>query len=349
MLARDARALILDEPTATLSDAEIERVFAALRRLREHGSAIVLITHRLADVFAVCDSVSVLRNGRAAGACAVREIDRPRLIALMLGRPLEEMYPPHGAPRDETALAVRNLVVPGQVQRLSFTVRRGEILCLAGQIGSGAAAAVRALAGLDPAARGQVEAAGRAVPLGRADKAVASGVSFISEDRGAEGLFVRLPVRDNLVASDHALAHALAPVAGRRLEAGARTRAAVVGLDTGRLASLAGELSGGNQQKLSVAKSLGEGRTGVLLMNEPTRGVDVGARAEIYRLMRSLCEQGHAIVMTSTEIEEVLGVSDTVITLYRGAVVGRYESGTLSRERLLADIIHPRGDGAEPA
>jgi ABC-type sugar transport system ATPase subunit len=342
MLARDARVFILDEPTATLSDAEIARVFQALRQLRTDGCAIVLITHRLADVFAVCDSVSVMRNGSDVGSFPVADVDRRALITLMLGRPLEEMYPPQAAARTETVLAVRDLVVQGHVRRLSFTVARGQILCLAGQIGSGAAEAVRALAGLTYDARGVVELGGRRVPLGSPAGAVARGMRFVSDDRAAEGVFVRLPVRENLVATSHPLAHALGVAAPRQLRHSARRLATLVGLDEARIPSIAGELSGGNQQKLSVAKALGEAETGLLLMNEPTRGVDVGARAEIYRLMRRLCEAGYAIVMTSTDVEEVLGVSDRVITMYRGSQVGAYESSSLPRERLLADIVHPR-------
>jgi ABC-type sugar transport system ATPase subunit len=342
MLAREARVFILDEPTATLSDAEIERVFQALRQLRAKGCAIVLITHRLADVFAVCDSVSVMRNGTDVGSFAVSEVDRPGLIALMLGRLLEEMYPPQTAAGAEAALVVRDLVVPGHVRQLSFAVARGQILCLAGQIGSGAAEAVRALAGLTYEARGEVELGGRPVPLGSPVSAVARGMRFVSDDRAAEGVFGELPVRENLLATTHALAPAFGIAAPRQGGRRARHLAGLVGLDDSRILSIAGELSGGNQQKVSVAKALGETEAGVLLMNEPTRGVDVGARAEIYRLMRRLCEAGYAIVMTSTDVEEVIGISDTVITMYRGDKVSAYESGSLARERLLADIVHPR-------
>lgn len=342
MLARDARVFILDEPTAILSDAEVERVFHALRQLRKEGCAVVLITHRLPDVFAVCDSVSVMRNGSDVGSYAVAEVDRPALIALMLGRPLEEMYPPQIATRADTLFAVRDLAVPGQVQRLSFTVARGQILCLAGQIGSGATDAIRALAGLTHEARGEVEFDGRLVPLGSPATVAARGIRFVSDDRAAEGVFLRLAVRSNLVATSHAFAPALAITLPRRLDQSARRLAGFVGVDKRRLLSIAGELSGGNQQKISIAKALGEAETGVLLMIEPTGGVDVGARAEIYRLLRRLCEAGYAIVMTSTDIEEVLGISDVVITMYRGGKVGTYASSGLAPERLLADIVHPR-------
>jgi ABC-type sugar transport system ATPase subunit len=283
-----------------------------------------------------------MRNGSDVGSYPVAKVDRAALIALMLGRPLEEVYPPPIAAGAETFLAVRDLVVPGQVQPLSFTVARGQILCLAGQIGSGAIDVVRALAGLITEARGAVELAGRRVALGAPARVAAQGLRFVSDDRGVEGVFLRLPVRANLVAMSHALAPALAITQPRRIEQSARRLAGFVGVAETRLPSLAGELSGGNQQKVSIAKALGEAEIGVLLMIEPTGGVDVGARAEIYRLLRRLCAAGYAIVMTSTDIEEVLGISDIVITMYRGSRVGTYAGGSIAPERLLADIVQPR-------
>jgi ABC-type sugar transport system ATPase subunit len=340
MLARDARVLLLDEPTATLGDSEIEHVFTALRRLRAAGRSVIFITHRLGEVFDICDSVTVLRNGAHVATLAVGDIDRDNLVEMMLGRPLGQMYPAPGAQHGVTALEVVGLNVPGAVQNLSFSVQRGEIACLSGQIGSGASDAVRALAGLAYDASGKVTANGRAVRLGSVHHAMATGLRFVSDDRAAEGIFLKLPVRTNLVATQLDRVSRAGILSQQAISQKAAGACAQVNFDTLRLPSAAGDLSGGNQQKIAFARSLTGDPYGVLLMNEPTRGVDVGARAEIYALMRQICARGYCIVMTSTDIEEVAGMADVVVTMYRGRKVAEYPRAALSRSQILADITH---------
>ena len=346
LLARDARVLILDEPTATLSDVEIERIFAALRALKEDGRSVIYITHRLGEVFEICDSVTVLRNGRLIGTYPIAAIDRAALVEAMLGRAFADMYPAHAAVTEAPLATVEGLRVPGAVESLSLVAPRGEIVCIAGQVGSGATAVVRALAGLVPEATGRVAVAGRPLRLGSVPAALAANVQFVSEDRAEEGLFLRLPVADNLIATRLA-AHARFGLVSRRgLVAVARRLAAQVRVDAARLGSPAEDLSGGNQQKLLFGRALERGEPGLLLMNEPTRGVDVGARAEIYRLMRAFCDQGYGLVMTSSDLEEVVGVADVVITMYRGRAVATYAGPAIDLNRILADITHPRGEAA---
>lgn len=342
LLARDARVLILDEPTATLSDVEIERIFAALRALKAERRTVIYITHRLAEVFEICDSVTVLRNGRHVGTRAVDAINRDALIELMLGRAHVDMYAERPDTAGEPMLTVDRLHVPGAVDDLSMVAFRGQVTCIAGQIGSGATEVVRALAGLAHDASGSVTVGSRRLRLGSVPAAQASNIQFISEDRAEEGLFVRMNVRDNLVATrlgDHA---PLGVLAWRRLREVAGRLAELVGVDVRRLGSRANELSGGNQQKLLFGRALERDEVGLLLMNEPTRGVDVGARAEIYRLMREFCVRGHALVMTSSDLEEVVGISDVVITMYRGRKVSAYSGDEIRMNRILSDITHPR-------
>lgn len=346
MLARDARVLLLDEPTATLSDSEIAQVFGALRHLRSLGRSVILITHRLAEVFDICDTVTVLRNGAHIATLPVADTDREGLIEMMLGRSLGNMYPPAPpAPdRAEAGLEVAGLNVPGKVFDLSFSARRGQIVCLSGQIGSGAAEAVRALAGLMYDARGRIVAAGRAVRPGSVRDAMQAGLRFVSEDRAADGIFLTLPVRNNLAATQLDRFSRAGIVSHRAIRSAAEATSVQVKIDPARLPSHAGDLSGGNQQKIAVGRSLTDDPFGVLLMNEPTRGVDVGARAEIYELMRQACARGHCIVMMSTDIEEVVGMADVVITLYRGRKVAEYGGAQISRNRILADITHSSAD-----
>jgi len=341
MLTRDARVFILDEPTATLSDVEIERIFAALRALKDEGKSVIYITHRLGEVFQICDSVSVLRNGELVGTRRTAEIDRAQLMEMMLGRSLREMYPRWDSRPGQPMLEVRDLWVPPVVQNFNLTAQRGMVICLAGQVGSGATEVLRALAGLAFDSTGEVGIAGQPVQLRSVMRAQRAKMQFISEDRAGEGMFLRLNVGQNLVATrlgDHSR---LGILARRGLRATAAKLAAAVGVDRARLRSQADELSGGNQQKVAFGRVIGGDEPGVLLMNEPTRGVDFGARADIYRLIRQFCDRGYCLVMASSDIEEVLGMADVIVSMYRGRQVATYQRGEADLHRVLADITHP--------
>ena len=338
MLARDARMLILDEPTATLSDVDIEHLFAVLRRLRDNGHAILYVTHRLGEVFDLCDSVTVLRNGRHVCTDSVAQLGRDRLVEAMLGRSVSEMYPPPlGNSERQGGLTVKNLRVPGVCQSVSFEAQRGKVICLAGQIGSGAGTVIRAIAGLIPSSVGEICLDGR--PLTR--KKRRSFVGFISEDRAQEGLFNR-SVLENLMAAQWEDHSRFGMIKWSSVHRRAGELAGSVGIDKNRLAANAFTLSGGNQQKLLFARAAGGVLPGLILMIEPTRGVDVGARAEIYRLMRQLCARGYSLVMTSTDLEEVVGVADVVLPMYRGKIISIYEGAAIDIAEILLDITHPR-------
>jgi ribose transport system ATP-binding protein len=341
LLVRDARILILDEPTATLSDVEIERMMSALRGLRAKGRSILYVTHRLGEVFEICDSVTVLRNGTDVATHAIADINRQRLIELMLGRSFEEMYPAPAAPTSATqSLVISNLNISGAVSDFSLTAPRGQITCIAGQVGAGAATIIRALAGMVPEASGTVVLDGVPLSLGSISNRVKRNVNFVSEDRGREGIF-RRNVLENLVAAKmpkYTRAGLLSWAGLRRL---GRELCRRVTLDNGRLGANAFDLSGGNQQKILFARALGDEESGVILINEPTHGVDVGARAEIYRLLREFCAMDYVLLMASSDLEEVVGIADTVITMYRGKMVSKYHRGRVNMSAILADITHP--------
>jgi ABC-type sugar transport system ATPase subunit len=341
MLTRNARIFILDEPTATLSDVEIERIFAALRSLRAEGKSVIYITHRLGEVFEVCDTVSVLRNGALVGTRSTREIDRSELMTMMLGRTIGEMYPQWQESAGTPMLVAKGLRVPGVVHGFDVAARRGAVTCIAGQVGSGANDVLRALAGLVAGAEGQLSIEGVAVRLRSVPAARKAKVQFISEDRAGEGIFLHLNVDENLVATQLGHHTRFGVLDRKGLRATARTLASAVGIDPTRLRSRADELSGGNQQKLAFGRSIQPSEVGVLLMNEPTRGVDVGARAEIYRLIRAFCGQGCAVLLASSDIEEVLGMADFIITMYRGRQVGHYGRAEANLHQVLGDITHP--------
>jgi ABC-type sugar transport system ATPase subunit len=345
MLTRDARLLILDEPTATLTDIEIARILEALRALRREGRAVIYITHRLAEVAAICDSVTVMRNGAVIATAEIGALDRATLIEMMLGRPAEEMYPDPPPAAGAPSLTIKNLSVPGALSNVSLTARRGEIVCIAGQVGSGATEIATALAGLAHDATGEIDINGQPMPLGNPALAARHGIMFVSGDRAAEGVFRRLSIGDNLVATrlrDHAR---LGVLRRGRLRRAAADLAARVGVDRRRLRARADALSGGNQQKLAFGRCLDRAPGGVLVLNEPTRGIDVGARAEIYRLMRAFCAASTTLILVSSDLDELIGLGDVVITLYRGRQVGRYLRGEATMHRIVADITHP---AAEP-
>ena len=340
LLARDARILILDEPTAALSDAEIARVKQVVRALVAEHRSVIYITHRLGEVFELADRVTVFRNGRSQAPVGVSSIGPGDLVERMLGRPLENLFPPRRGSRGATVLTVRGLIGPGLVEPIHLEARAGEIVGLAGQVGSGASVLLQLMAGARAASAGEIALDGQARRISSPRMAKAAGVAYCSGDRKLDGLFGIRSVSENLSApalDRVSLAGFLSP---RRERGLAGTLADFFQLDRRRLSSRAFALSGGNQQKVALGKWLGiEPR--VLLVDEPTRGVDVGARAEIYGHLRRLADEGLAIVFASSDTQEVLGLADTVISFYRGLEVARYDHASIDDVRLVRDITHP--------
>ena len=319
----------------------------ALRALKAKGNSILYVTHRLGEVFEICDSVTVLRNGKDVATHMVADIRRRDLIELMLGRRFEDMYPaPIAHSPTAQALVVSDLHVLGAVAGFSVVAPRGEVTCIAGQVGAGATSVIRSLAGLIPEARGGALLDGVALPLGSVAERVRRNITFVSEDRARDGIFRRSVLENVTAARFSKFTRAGLLSWGRVRQFGSEICRRVL-LDTMRLEANAFDLSGGNQQKLLFARALGSEQPGVILINEPTRGVDVGARAEIYRLLREFCELGYVILMTSSDLEEVVGISDTVVTMYRGRMVSRYERGHIDMSAILADITHPKDVGQD--
>ncbi|MDL2402514.1 sugar ABC transporter ATP-binding protein [Rhizobium mayense] len=341
-LARNASVLILDEPTATLSEREIAKVFDAVHRLKARDCSVIYITHRMGEVYELCDSVTVMRNGRVITTQPVADMPRNRLLELMIGRELTDVYPSSTRPPGAVMLEVSNLQVPGAIEDFSLQLRAGEIVGIVGQIGSGATESIRALAGLVHNARGDVAIGGRKLPLGAPSTVLKSGVRFVSEDRATEGVFLDMPARTNLVATRFPELSNGGLLPPARLGRIATLLAQQVGFDPSRLHLAAGRLSGGNQQKLAIGRCSDRRAHGVILMNEPTRGVDMGARAEIYQTLRRLCDEGNAVLLASTDLEEVVGLVDRVITMFRGRIVGLHERGEIAETVILSEITNAR-------
>ncbi|GIH28619.1 ribose import ATP-binding protein RbsA [Acrocarpospora phusangensis] len=339
-LSQKARLVILDEPTATLSDVETEHVFSAIRRVAGLGCSVIFVSHRLSEVLALCDTVTVLRDGRSVATTPARDLTVDELIVQMLGAAPRRLTATRAwDPAHAPALRIEHLHVPGRLSDFTLTASAGRVYALAGQLGSGASDVLRALAGLHPKATGVVELHGRPLPFRDPVRVARAGLAFVSNDRKSEGLFLGTSVARNLVAT-RLPRLARAGVVQSRLER--RTALALAeqsGLPEGRLDDDVLALSGGNQQKVFVGRCLGGGDVWALLLDEPTRGVDVGGRAEIHRLLREAADHGLVVIFASTELDELLELGDVIVTMRDGRVVNRYE-GAVDEALLMRDMTH---------
>jgi ABC-type sugar transport system ATPase subunit len=340
LLSRNARILILDEPTAALSDAEIGKVKEVVLKLAAEGRSIIYVTHRLGEVFEIADRVTILRNGLSFDPVEVGTLDIDELIEHLLGRRLEQMFPERGDRFGPAVLTLRGVTAPGLRRPVSFSLRQGEILGLAGQLGSGASVVLRAVAGVVPRDDGMIHLHDRPLNPRTVRDAITAGIAYCSDDRKRDGIFGVRNLYENLTAPSLPRI-TISGLLSRQSEIDLSVRLAkLFEVDRDRLDSHAGKLSGGNQQKVALGKWLGI-EPSILLVEEPTRGVDVGARAEIYRHLRKLARQGLAIVFASSDNQEVLGLADTVATFFRGRLVRIADAGLIKPEDLLRDVTHP--------
>lgn len=341
LLSRQARILILDEPTAALSDVEIEKVMNVVWTLAREGRSIIYVTHRLGEVFEIADRVTIFRNGMSFEPVEVKNLDIDELIEHLLGRRLDQMFPERGKRRGAPVLSIKDLVAPGLAAPISLELHEGEIVGLAGQLGSGANAIVRAIAGVLPRDSGTVTLRGQAINPGGMRQAIGLGIAYCSDDRKRDGIFGVRKLIENLSAPSIGKISVGGLLSRRREEELAGRLAEFFEIAVSRLRSQAGKLSGGNQQKVALGKWLGI-EPKILLVEEPTRGVDVGARAEIYRHLRTLADQGLAILFVSSDNQEVLGLADTAATFFRGRMVRIAPAADIKPEELLRDVTHPQ-------
>ena len=333
-LGRSAKVLILDEPTASLSQQDADRLLDLVEKLRADGVAILYITHRLEEVLRLADRFTVLRDGGYVGTYPRAEVDRARLVQLMAGRDLKELFPKFAAPLGEIVLETRGLChAPSGVKDVSLSVRRGEILGLGGLVGAGRTEFARVLFGLAPATAGEILIDGKPVRIASVGDALAQGLAYVPEDRKEHGVVEALPIAENISLPvlrhlggawlNEAAENALAADLSRRL-----------GVKAASIFVAAGTLSGGNQQKVSLARWLAT-KPRILILDEPTQGIDVGAKAEIHRLMGDLVKEGMAIILISSEMPELLGLADRIAVLRRGRVAGVLPAREATRESLL--------------
>jgi ABC-type sugar transport system ATPase subunit len=332
-LSIDARVLILDEPTSSLTDDEVAALFRVVRRLRDDGVATIFVSHRLQEVFSLADRLTVLRDGRTVGEARTGEIDRARLIELMVGRALVELEPPPTQERGDAALSIRGLSLLGAFAEVDLDVAAGEIVGLAGLVGAGRSELLETVFGLRRPSSGTIRVGSGAGPRRTPRRAIAAGVAFVPADRKLQGLVLEMTVRENLVMSSTArLARLRVPTARRELpivrnafeQMQIRAHSARVPVAT---------LSGGNQQKVVLGKWLAT-QPSVLMLDEPTRGVDVGAKSEIYRLLFEAAEAGVGIVVSSSENPELLTLCDRIVVMFRGRVAVELSREEASEARI---------------
>jgi ribose transport system ATP-binding protein len=347
-LSRDVRLLIMDEPSAILDPPEVDALFAVVRRLTAAGVGVVYISHRLDEIAKIGDRITVLRDGETVASNLPATTGVDQLIQLMIGRAFRELFPKRNTPRGEVVLRVRGLARPPHLADTSFEVRAGEILGIGGLVGAGRSELLRAIAGLDPVARGEVSVGERALPRERPDLAVAAGIGVAPEERKSQGLWLDWSqVRNVTIADLPRLGRGpFTDAAAEHRAAAAQLRALAVRPDDPLRA--AGELSGGNQQKLVLARWLVHASS-VLLLDEPTRGVDVGARAEVYRVIGELAARGLAIVMVSSELAELVGFCDRILVMREGAVVGELAGETATEEQILRHALRTGTEASSDA
>jgi ribose transport system ATP-binding protein/rhamnose transport system ATP-binding protein len=333
-LSRDLKVLILDEPTAALTLNETGRLFEVCRTLAARGVAIVYVSHRLAEIFALCHGVTVLKDGRVTGVRRVAETSQDELIRLMVGREVHFARDAGGRSFGEVRLEARDIAAAPFVRGASFAVRAGEIVCLAGLVGAGRSEACEAVFGARPLDAGEVLVRGRRARFGGPWDAMAAGIGMVPESRKDAGLFLAMDVAANVCAAVLDKVSPSGRVSAARADALAARFIRQLRIATPSSRRLVGDLSGGNQQKVLLAKWLAM-EPDVLIVDEPTRGVDVGARSEIYRLLRGLASRGMALLVVSSDLPEVLTLADRVVVMADGRTVGELDGDTADEEEVL--------------
>ena len=332
-LAIKAKVMILDEPTATLTEREIEELFGVIRSLTDEGIAVLYISHRLDEIFRIADRVTVMRDGKVVDTVPAGELDENKLVRMMVGREITDLYPKHEVEIKDVVLRATGICRGNVLKDCSFEMREGEILGFAGLVGAGRTELARAVFGADRIESGSIELDGREVAVGTPQRAIEAGIGYLTEDRKGEGLALQLGVDKNITLANLPASFGFIDLgAERRVVQRQRER---LDIRTPSIRRAVRMLSGGNQQKVVVARWL-ETKARILFFDEPTRGVDVGAKAEIFQLIGGLAEGGRAIVLISSYLPELLNMCDRILVMREGSVSGEISRNEFSEERVIA-------------
>jgi ribose transport system ATP-binding protein len=334
-LSMNARLIVMDEPTSSLTDREVETLFAQMRVLRERGVSIVFISHRMDEIFQICDRVTVLRDGELVGVEPIANVTDEDIIRMMVGREVGTIYERgEAATTDEVVLSVNGLSRGQVVKDVTFNLHAGEILAFAGLVGAGRTELAETIFGAARPTAGEIQLGGETVRITHPSDAIRYGIGLVPEDRKQQGLFLRMSVAANTVMAKLRDILRLVFIPHGEIQQMADDFIQRLNVRTPSAAQIIGNLSGGNQQKVVIAKWLTL-KPRVLILDEPTRGIDVGAKAEIYRLMHTLAEDGVGIIMISSELPEVLGVADRVLVMHEGHITGEFDARNATQDMIM--------------
>lgn len=337
-ISLDAKLIVMDEPTSSLSEKEIAELFAVIRDLKSRGISIVFISHKLSELFDLSDSLTVLRDGQHIATNEIGDIDSDEVIRMMVGRHLGDLYPARGGKIGGVAFECRDVSRFGYVKDVGFSVRKGEVVGIAGLVGSGRTEAMRAIINADIRSSGSFRLEGRSITIADPTEAARQGIVYVSEDRKGSGLFLDFDIAENIGAGTlDRYRNALGMISRGKLRREARAYVDMMDIRPGNVGATTIDLSGGNQQKVLLAKAL-EMKPRVLIVDEPTRGVDVGAKSLIHAQLRALADMGVGVVIVSSEMPEVIGMSDRILVFRNGTVAAELDnrSGTVTQEMVMS-------------
>ena len=334
-LARKSSVLILDEPTAVLATSEVEQLFKLLNELRAEGVAIIYISHRLDEIFSLCDRITVMKDGTYVGTYETSEMDEKKLVSLMIGRTLESYFPERESNFGQMALTVENIHSGKAVKDVSFEVREGEVLGISGLVGSGRTETMRAIFGADPLDGGRIILSGKEISIKSPMKAVKHGIGMLPEDRKAHGVLLNMPIRNNITLTRlKSFVGPFGVINEKKETAFINEMVKKLAIRAASIENNVSSLSGGNQQKVAISKLLAADCK-VLILDEPTRGVDVGAKIEIYKIINELVSQNYAVIMISSEMMEIIGMCDRAIVMRNGSIAAELQKDELTEQNLI--------------
>lgn len=333
-LTMDCKILILDEPTSAITETEANRLFEVIEKLKANGISIIYISHKFKEIFMISNRISVLRDGHYIGTYRTEEVTSDQVVQLMVGRELKNIYPPKSTPGKEEILRVENLSRKGAFYQIRFSLYEKEVLGIFGLMGAGRTEMSRALCGIDPKDSGQVWLNGKPVAIDSVNQAKQQGIVYLTEDRKAQGLFLEMSIKRNIVSSNLKTVCTglfIDPVKENEV---ATRFSTMLNVKTPSVDQTIGSLSGGNQQKAMIAKWLSTNPK-VMIMDEPTRGIDVGAKSEIYKLLRGFADEGRGVIVISSELPEIIGLCDRVLVMHQGKIVGEVTGERMNEEEIM--------------
>jgi len=336
-ISMNVKILLLDEPTSALSDEEIERLFLVMKSLKKSGVSIIYVSHRLSEIPKICDRVTVLRDGRKVDTLKIEQSNEDTLVRLMVGREVGDRFPKDAVEKGKEVLKVKNLTIYGRLHNLSFSLYQGEVLGIFGLMGAGRTEFARALFGIDQIDKGEVIINGKNINISSPADAIKEGLGFLTEDR-QNGLLMRMTIPPNITLSSLRRFIKFGFLDYENERKIARNYIKYLDIHTPKIEQKIEFLSGGNQQKIALAKWLCS-KSKILILDEPTRGIDVGAKTDVYRLINNLSKSGTSIILLSSELLEVINMSDRIIVMRDGLFVAEYGKGEASQEDLLRDVV----------